>query len=487
MKRHGKETKGQEYSIRLIGAGIVLVGFGIDFYLNCPCINPQSEDFWIRVIVLLSLATFLTLPIKRSESGRIYIAERRLPIVGKILSGTVLAAVLAMILGGVFSSPVFFAKKYASFITVETRSFLNDIPDSEHIEDIALMDTESAAIIGERAIGSLSDVVSQYEVSDWYCTFNYAGKPMKVASLEYADIFKWISNRKEGVPGYVLVDPVKNEASFVKLTTSIQYTMSGHFQDNLQRHLRFQYPTAMFEGYYLELNDEGEPFYICPVLEAKVGLFGAKDVKGVVICNPCDGSSTYYDLADVPTWVDRVYDGSLAQKKYDWYGQLSGGYINSKIGNKGCKMTTDDYGYKTIDDDLWIYTGVTSVNGDESNIGFVMMNLRTCESRYYEIAGAEEYSAMASAEGQVQHLGYHAAFPSLINIDGCPTYIMVLKDDGGLVKLYALVNVEKYNIVATGASQKEALTAYRKLLRENGIAVSDVVNEELEKTKDRNN
>jgi hypothetical protein len=208
-------------------------------------------------------------------------------------------------------------------------------------------------------------------------------------------------------------------------------------------------------------------------MTAKIGIFGAQDVKGVVICDPTNGDCQYYDVKDVPGWVDRVYDGTLVQKKYDWYGMYSGGFFNSIIGNKGCKVTTDDYGYKVMNGDVWIYTGVTSVNGDESNIGFVMINLRTCECKYYEIAGAEEYSAMSSAEGQVQHLGYTAAFPSLINIDGSPTYIMVLKDNAGLVKMYAMVNVQKYNIVATGSTQKEVLSEYKRLLKDNGIISKD--------------
>ena len=50
------------------------------------------------------------------------------------------------------------------------------------------------------------------------------------------------------------------------------------------------------------------------------------------------------------------------------------------------------------------YTGVTSVSGDKSNLGFVLMNQRTMETRYYACDGAQERSAMASAEGQVQNL-----------------------------------------------------------------------------------
>ena len=206
-------------------------------------------------------------------------------------------------------------------------------------------------------------------------------------------------------------------------------------------------------------------------------------MKGIVLCDPCSGDCEYMDLGDIPNWVDRVYDGDLLCDRYNWYGMLSGGFINSKIGNKGCKVTTDDYGYKVMDGDVWVYTGVTSVNGDQSNIGFVLMNSRTAESKYFAIAGAEEHSAMSSAEGQVQNLGYTSSFPSLINIGNVPTYIMVLKDNAGLVKMYALVNVEKYSIVATGATQKEALASYRKLLAENSITTSgnDVSEDTLSK------
>lgn len=454
--------------LNFIGYGCLLLAFFIDFYLTLPALNIHSNAFWAHIIVYLAFGAVFSFPFSKKH-WPIEFSLKKLSILTKVWLGAIAVCILAMILGNIISSPIFNAKRYASLITVETSNFEEDIPESENINDIALMDTASAQIIGERAIGSLADVVSQYVVSDEYTTFDFNGKPMKIATLEYADWFKWFNNRKEGIPGYVLVDPVANEASYVELETPIKYTTTGRFGDNLQRHLRFKYPTAIFEGYYLELDNEGQPFYICPTMTAKIGLFGAQDVKGVVICDPTNGECEYYDVKDVPAWVDRVYDGTLVQGKYDWYGMYSGGYINSIIGNKGCKVTTDDYGYKVMNGDVWIYTGVTSVNGDESNIGFVMINLRTCECKYYEIAGAEEYSAMSSAEGQVQHLGYTAAFPSLINIDGSPTYIMVLKDNAGLVKMYAMVNVQKYNIVATGSTQKEALAEYRRLLKDNGI------------------
>lgn len=456
----------------LIGYGVLLLAFLLDFYVTLPALNIHSSGFWSHILLYLVLGGVFSLPLSIKYRPVVF-RIKDMSVLSKIWAVLIGICIVILLFGNILSSPLFHSKKYASLIKVETSNFEEDIKESADISDIALMDTASAQIIGERAIGSLADVVSQYVVSDEYTTFDFNGKPMKIATLEYADWFKWFNNRKEGIPGYVLVDPVSNEATYVELATPIKYTKSGHFGDKLERHLRYKYPTAIFEGYYMELDNEGKPYYICPTMTAKIGIFGGMDVKGVVICDPTNGDCEYYDVENVPGWVDRVYDGNLVQKKYDWYGMYSGGFINSVIGNKGCKVTTDDYGYKVMNGDVWIYTGVTSVNGDESNIGFVMINLRTCECKYYEIAGAEEYSAMSSAEGQVQHLGYTAAFPSLINIDGSPTYIMVLKDNAGLVKMYAMVNVQKYNIVATGTTQKEVLSEYKRLLKDNGIISKD--------------
>ncbi len=447
----------------------------IAYYFIVPSLNIHTVSFWVWFIFTLFGLLICSLDFNAASAEiKMKPAEKLDDVtpVSKVIMVVMIASVVIVIIGGIISSPLFMSDKYAGLINISDGDFATDIVESENINDIALMDTESAQIIGDRAIGSLSDVVSQYEVSDTYTTIDYNGRPMKVAPLEYAGFFKYMNNKDEGIPGYVLVDPVKNEATYVELEKPIKYSPSACFSYDLNRHIQTSYPTYDFYGYFFELDNEGNPYYVCPVMEPNAGLFGAKDVKGIVLCDPCTGDCEYLEIGNIPNWVDRVYDGDLACQKYDWYGNLSGGFINSIIGNKGCKVTTDDYGYKVMDGDVWVYTGVTSVNGDQSNIGFVMMNSRTGESKYYSVAGAEEHSAMDSAEGQVQNLGYTASFPSLINIEGVPTYIMVLKDDAGLVKMYALVNVEKYNIVATGATQREALTSYKKLMVENGILSS---------------
>lgn len=227
-------------------------------------------------------------------------------------------------------------------------------------------------------------------------------------------------------------------------------------------------------------------------------MFGGRTVTGCVVLNPVNGETVKYDIESIPNWIDVVFDGNLLCDQYNWHGMYQNGFANSLFAKKGCKQVTTyiadesedstptaDYGYVAKDGDIWIYTGITSLNGDSSNIGFLLSNERTGESRYYSIAGADEKSAMSSAEGEVQEKNYQASFPSLININGNPTYIMVLKDSGGLVKLYAAVNVEQYNIVTTAPTQAECIEKYKKLLgiettdspdnaEEKSITVSDI-------------
>ena len=447
----------------------VIGGF---YYAYFPAINIHLEIFWTTLIVVfLSLA--IILGAKSSISQMVGRLSKKPSIkefswFAKLCSVLVIVCVGVLIVGSALGATLFRSRAYANLLPVDKREFTEDIEQSDPVTDIALMDTESARIFGNRKIGSLSDVVSQYEIEADYTQISIKGQPMKVSGLKYASFFKWWNNRNSGVPGYVQVNPVNSEAKYVKLTKPMKYVPSAYFNYNLQRHVQLTYPTKIISGYKFEVDDDGNPYYICPTMTARVGLFGGIDVNGVIICDPIDGECKYYAIGDCPSWVDSVYDGHLLTKKYNWHGMLSGGYINSIIGQKGCKQATDDFGYKIIGDDVWVYTGVTSANGDQSNIGFVMMNQRTSEARYYQVSGAEEHSAMSAAEGEVQEKGYKASFPSLINVSGTPTYIMVLKDAGGLVKLYAMVNVEQYNIVATATSQTKVFEEYKTLLASDG-------------------
>lgn len=448
------------------------------FYFELPAINPANPSFWFSLaLVILSFAyPFL---LKKSEGKYRMKNQNGTPTISfdisgmnlnKIVAAIIVVPVAIMIIGSVISSTVFNARAYAGVISVTEADFATDMKETNEVTNIALMDGNSARYLGNKTLGSVSHMVSQYVVSDNYTQINYQYTPKKVANLEHADFFKWFANKEQGVPGYVMVDPVNNSAEYIELKTPLKYVDSAYFNDDLMRKLRFAYPTKIFDDFIsFEVDDEGNPFYIITCLKPKVFPFGAMDVCEAVIFDPCTGESTLYAVEDIPAWVDAVYSGDLAEQKYNWYGTLSGGFINSIIGNKDCKQTTDDYGYIVIGDDVWYFTGVTSVTSDESNIGFIISNARTGEYKYYPVVGAEEYGAMHAAEGVVQEKGYTASFPSLINVSGQATYIMVLKDASGYVRHYALVNVEHPSIVATAPKQEEAMKAYKALLTENGI------------------
>jgi len=450
---------------------------GIAYYIFLPAWNIHSIGMYVFLIIFcLAPAALLSL-----IAGTISKAQKQKTVFTRLFTGiAALCGILvaALVLLHWFNSTMFHAKSYASILSIQDYDFTEDIDEASALTKIALMDTDSARILGNREIGSLSEVVSQFEVARDYSQIDLGGLPYKVAALEYAGFFKYLSNKKNGIPGYVKIDPVAQSADYVTLQNGMIYVPSSYFQKDLTRHLRFSFPTKLFENIHFEVDEEGQPYYVASVIDYTIGLFGGKTVSGAIVCNPVTGKCTYYPTGEVPQWVDIVFDGDLLTQQYNWYGTLSGGFFNSIMAKKGCKkctetVTLDDddnyvsipnYGYIAKDNDIWIYTGVTSVNKDSSNIGFLMVNERTAEAHFFTIAGADENSAMASAEGEVQEKGYNASFPSLINVNGNPTYIMVLKDANGLVKLYAMVNVEQYNIVATAATIDDCFSSYRRKL-----------------------
>ncbi len=459
----------------LITAAVGIIFAFLLYYIVLPPLNVHSVGFWIYLTVVI-IPFILPYAIKVEKKG--YKNEKsaqsiQLQLADKKRSSILIAAavlpVIIAIIGGLFSSTLFFARRYASVVDVEESVFNEDLPETTEITQIALMDSLSAEVLGNRTLGSLSEVISQFDVAPNYIQINYKGTPQKVANLEYDGFFKWLNNRSKGIPGMVMVDPVKNDAKYMEFENSMFYSESAYFAKDLKRALRFDYPTKIFHSISFEIDDMGNPYYIVSCSSPKVSLFGAMDISEVIIFDPTNGESTIYDVKNTPSWIDIVYTGDLACEKYNWNGTLSGGFINSIIGNKGCKHSTDDFGYIALGDDVWYFTGVTSVSGDQSNVGFVLSNARTGEYKFYPVIGADEHSAMAAAEGEVQEKGYVASFPSLVNISGQASYIMVLKDDAGLVKLYAIVNVENYGIVATGATQIEAIAAYKRLIKPTDI------------------
>ena len=447
---------------------LVIVLAGIYYYVTIPAINIHSTGIWIFILLVLVLILAAYAAKKKFTSIREVKSSKFLKIGGIVL----VAVLLVFAAGSILSSPIVNAKQYRNLLTIEERDFSEDI-QPVNFSQIPLLDKDSATILGNRKMGSMVDMVSQFEVSDLYSQINYQEKPIRVTPLVYASPVKWLTNQSQGIPAYIMIDMTTQDTSLVKLDKPIRYSEAEYLNRNIYRHLRFKYPTYIFDQLSFEIDDEGVPYWICPVRDYTIGLFGGATIGRVVICNAQTGECQDYALKDCPEWVDRANPADLLIQQYNYYGTLVNGYINSIFGQKGCLKSTDGYNYMAMEDDVWVYTGVTSVSGDQSNVGFVLMNQRTRETRYYKVNGAEEYSAMGSAEGQVQNLGYQATFPILLNISNEPTYFMALKDSAGLVKKYAMVNIQKYQNVAIGDTVSACQDAYIKLLNTSGITAGN--------------
>ncbi len=451
---------------------ILLIAAYIYYYITLPAVNIHSPGFWFFIIGALVVICIIIGLITANPGSTLYRGSVFKNKLFTFIFGLTVIVVLVYIIGSILSSPMINAKKYQQMLKISDGNFTEDIKEIS-FNKIPILDKDSAALLGSRKMGSIVEYVSQFEVGNNYTQINFKGVPTRVTPLQYGSFFKWITNRSEGIPAYMQIDMTTQEVNLMKLTKGIHYSESEYFGRNIHRYLRFNYPTYIFDTINFEIDDEGIPYWICPVKDYTIGLFGGQTVGRVVMVNAITGEFKDYAVSDVPKWVDRVFSAELLISLYDYYGTLRHGYWNSVFSQKDALQTTDGYNYIALEDDVWVYTGVTSVARDESNVGFVLMNQRTAETRFYAISGAEEYSAMASAEGQVQHLGYRATFPLLLNIGGEPTYFIALKDAAGLVKKYAMVNISQYQIVAIGDTVNECEKIYLELMKSNNINVKD--------------
>ena len=470
-KRERKPRKaiGNAFTRTLINLGVTLL-FGLGYlYFELPALNFHAEEFYVFVFLLCAVycvCAVLTSGFQgEGVKGYFGFVKKQCTIPFLVL----VALIAAIIIGGLTSWVVIRAGSYSKLLSIKDGDFASEVEEISY-NQIPMLDEDSAARLGSRKLGELADMVSQFEILPSYTQINYQGRPVRVTSLAYGDLVKWFTNRSAGLPAYLIIDMVTQEAEVVRLDEGMKYTTAEHFGRYLPRHLRFHYPTYMFADPVFEINEEGEPYWVCPRMVKTIGLFGGTDIQGAVLVNAVTGESQYYE--EVPNWVDHVYDANLIMEQYDYYGMYHNGFINSIFGQRDVTHTTEGYNYIAIGDDVYMYTGVTSVTSDQSNIGFILSNQRTKETHFYSVAGATEASAQASAMSQVQQMRYVATFPLLLNIADQPTYFMSLKGEDGLVKMYAMVNVQQYNIVETGSTVAECEANYRRALADSGL-ISD--------------
>ena len=464
-----------------------LIGAVVAYYFMLPPLNFKSTElyFFLGVVaaIYVVLQALLSGAIVKPEYTK-YVKKQA------IVPGIIIGALVVVVgVGMLFSSVVFRASSYSKLIDVsEDKTFSKDITQAD-FKSVPVLDTAASAALATRTLGDLASInkESQFEVAPQFTQINYKNSPVRVGTLAYGDIFKWFKNTGEGMPGYIIVDMVTQKTEFVMLKQGdyIRYSTEEHFSKYLMRHVRFAYPTYIFDVPHFEIDENGRPFWLCPVLDKTIGLFGGTDVKGIVIVDAITGECNEYSLETIKNdkafqWIDGIYSNDLLIEQYNYYGKYAGGFINSIIGQEGVRVATEGSNFLALNDDVYMYTGVTSVSNDQAIIGFVLVNMRTKEANFYEISGAKEYSAMSSAEGQVQNYKWTATFPILLNISGQPTYFMSLKDDASLVKHYAMVNVQNYQVVATGKTIAECTENYANLLAQSNVNI----NVDIDKIKD---
>ena len=471
-----------------------IIGAVVAYYFMLPPLNFKSTDTYIFFGVVAAIYIGLTFVTSNAQLHPEYMeyVKRR-----SIVSVVVIALLVAIVgVGTVISSVVLRAKSYSQIITVdESKNFSEEINEAD-FKSVPVLDNAAASVLANRTLGDLAAInkVSQFEVANTLTQINYKGSPVKLATLSYGDVFKWFKNTKEGLPGYIIVNMVTQKAELVTLPEGgyMKYSPNEHFSKYLMRHVRFAYPTYIFDTARFEIDEEGKPFWIVPVLDKTIGMFGGTDVKGLVIVDAVNGDMVEYTIDEARSskelqWIDGIYSANLLVEQYNYYGQYQKGFINSILGQDGVRLTTEGSNFLAQNDDVYLYTGVTSAGNDQAIIGFVLINMRTKAADYYAVSGAKEYSAMASAQGEVQDYEYAATFPILLNIKGQPTYFMSLKDSGSIVKRFAMVNVQNYQVAVTGNTIAECTEAYAEKLKQNNINIKIDIDEIIDATEGNEN
>lgn len=464
---------------QIIAILCAVIGGAVAYYFLLPAFNFKALEMYEFFGIVIAIYFGVTVLLSGAAKNPEYIPYvKRKAIIPLILVGV---GVLVIAVGYLVSSVFFRADSYSKIISVdENKTFVSDIKEVD-FSAVPVLDNAAAATLAKRTLGDIASIgkISQFEVAGDFTQINYKNRPVRVTTLAYGDIFKWFKNTSSGFPGYIVVDMVTQKAEFVTLKEGsyMRYSPYEHFGKYLMRHLRFKYPTYMFGTPTFEIDESGKPYWICPVEDKTIGLFGGTDIKAAILVDAVTGEFYEYTVDQIKNdpslqWIDGIYSSSLLVEQYNYYGRYSDGFWNSVIGQTGVKGATEGSNYLALNDDVYMYTGVTSAGNDEAIIGFVLINMRTKEANFYKISGAKEYSAARSAQGAVQNFKYTATFPILLNISGQPTYFMSLKDDSNLVKMYAMVNVEQYQVVVTGSKISECTENYMNKLKENGINIS---------------
>ena len=459
--------------MKKIFASIILVVVALCIlYFGQPVLNYGFVQLPILLVFLLLIGIILFTKVAVNPTNNQLIVKQKPSKVFLILIGVILA--YAIIVPLATSLPMFRSDSYRDLIgTVKNGNDLKNHIAPISLDEIRVVDERLAMLLGEKIIGSQPSLGSQAEIGE-FTIQKVKNELYWVAPLLHTGFLKWINN-SEGTPGYVMVSAT-NERD-VKLVQEIngnpikiKYQPEAFFGSEIQRHVYFSGNTTIgLTDFSFEIDDEGIPYWVVTTYKKTIG-FGGSDATGTLVVNAQTGEITQHSMADTPLWVDRIQPLHLIEEQLSDWGEYVQGYWNWSNQNK--LQTTEGLTlvYGENEKSYW-YTGLSSVGKEESTVGFVLVDTRTKETTYYRQSGATEYAAQRSAEGKVQEKGFNASLPIPYVVNNIPTYVMTLKDDGGLVKMFAMVSIKDYTIVGVGNTMREALMSYKNVynMADNGM------------------
>lgn len=384
----------------------------------------------------------------------------------KINAGLLAVIALYLVISFATSAVMLHSNAYANLIgEVDVpEDFVKDFSQVDE-NNLPIVDHDLAEQLGDKEFGKYGSLGSQFNLGE-FSDVKVGNNLYAIAPLEYNGVFQWFNNL-DGTPGYTKVDKVSAETTIVT-TKAFKYTTTSYFNTNIKRHI--YYNGGMFyklDNFSIELDDNNQPFWVVSAELPQIGLSGGYDVVGIFIVDPLTGDTQYYKTENVPDWVDTVYPKDIIIDQLNDYGLYQGGFINSLFAKRDCLTTT--YGSRRVydEDNVYHYTGLTSIASDEATVGFVFVNTNTKEVSRYSMAGATEYAAMESAAGKVQNYGYESTFPIPVNLYNEPTFFVTLKDNKGLIKKYAFVNINEFSLVGIGDTIDVAKNDYASQINQD--------------------
>ena len=311
---------------------VILAVVFLEYWFLLPPINLRSTAFYFFIAVV-TVTAFVIGRIGNLFSAVKTVKEVNVNNVKALSIGSfkglklstkttviicLLLAVLVLV-GNIIGPKIFNASKYNTLITFNDGDFVKEVSEIG-MDQIPVVDRDTASRLGQRKLGEMSDLVSQFEIEEIYTQINYKGRPVRVTPLRYGDIIKWFNNRKQGIPAYITVDMASQDTALIRLDNGIKYSKSEYFMRNVERKLRFDYPTRIFDDISFEIDDNGTPYWVASTVEFRIGLFSGRDIGGAVLMNAVTGESKYYALSEIPSWVDQVFSSTMVLNQLDYNG-----------------------------------------------------------------------------------------------------------------------------------------------------------------------